>query len=381
MRHTRTIWFLLFALLPSGCGVDEGSSAEGGEEVPVAGVTQGFDAPQGVVFTDEWVVVSNTAFQADTLSFGEGSITLISRANRTIVKTIPVSAPNPQKLLVAGDSLYVLCSGQTRFDQSIWLNIAVSPGALDRFPLDSLADATGPSESLALPISQEDPREGGFGSMAVSEDQETLLLASGQKAILWAVDLVTFSWLRGPQNPIVPFEHENNDTLTVSNGSEGTFLVSSFNRDEVFFFDEETLSPDLEKTVPMGETEDMEGLLHTLELPDGSLLGLLAIANGLFHLPNSGDKGKMVGVVGPIANHMALRGDDVFVVNSGVNNVVRFDPLSQSMESPFIAFPVGSNPWEIAISPEGSEGVVTLNHANQVAWVNLDAGELVELIQ
>ena len=377
MLETRHFWIVLLTLMV-GCdmGIQEDGGEPGTSEPQISG---SFDAPQGVAFTPDWVVVSNTAFRPVTLDFGEGSITVISRETRKVVRQIPVSAANPQKLLVVGDFLYVLSSGQTRFEQDTWLNIALSPGALDRFPLATLGDATGPEASLPLPLSDVDPRQGGFGSMAASLDGEVMALACGLKALVWTVDLGTFSWLRGPDSPLIPYEHDNNDTLTVSVDSQGSFRVVSFNRDQVFSLEPHQESWNPGDGMSMGTSTDMEGLLQSLELPNGDHLGLLTIANGLFQRSDLEEEGELVAVVGPIANHMALWEKEVFVVNSGVNNLVKFHWETGELEDPFTIFPVGSNPWEMAINPEGTIGVVTLNHANQLAWVRLESGELLEL--
>ena len=376
--HRRLHFFGLMLALSWSCGLEEESLQPEDSQVEESSESP-FDAPQGVVFTPEWVVVSNTAYQPMTQDFGTGSLTLISRSTRDVIRQIPVSAPNPQKLLVVGDSLYVLCTGQTRFDSDTWLNIAVGPGALDRFPLADLAEATGPAQSLVLPLGAEDPREGGFGSMVVTEDEQTLVLASGLKALLWAVDLPSMTWKRGPDNPLIPYEHESNDTLTVTRGMPGEIVVSSFNKDAIYVLDASALTWKSETPISLGSTADLEGLLQSLLLPTGDLLGLLTIANGLYQVPQDGSSGFTLAPVGPIANHMALRENFVFVVNSGVNNLVRVDWEDGTTTSPFAVFPVGSNPWEMAIEPGGQLAVVTLNLSHQIAWVDLETGEQVEL--
>ena len=83
-------------------------------------------------------------------------------------------------------------------------------------------------------------------------------------------------------------------------------------------------------------------------------------------------------VVGPVANAMAVHGDFVYVVNSGVNNLVRVNWKTGQVTDPFVIFPVGSNPWDIAISADGQWAVVTLNLSDELAWVDLSAGELSE---
>ena len=381
MRSYFHLTFMLLSFL-QGCGLDDLSEQplNSGETINETEFDGVFDAPQGVVFTSEWVVVTNTAYRPVTLDFGSGSITLISRADRQVTRQIPVSAPNPQKVLVVGDALYVLCTGQTRFDQESWLNIAQGPGALDRFDLENLADATGPTDSLTLPVGENDPREGGFGSMVATEDGKTLVIASGLKALLWAVDLETMTWKRGPDNPLIPYEHEYNDTLTVSSGDSKEILVSSFNKDRVHALDTDTLTWSSDPPVNMGENEDLEGLLQTLFLPDGSLLGLLTIANGLYQTSPDRSTGNVTATVGPIANHMAVQDNTAFVVNSGVNNLVRVQLDTGTVDAPFSVFPVGSNPWEIALEPEGGLAVVTLNQTHQIAWINLETGELLEII-
>ena len=337
-----------------------------------------FDKPQDVLIVEPWVLVTNTSYRPATKSFGAGTVTVLHMETREVVNQLSLTQANPQQLLQSGDYIYTLCTGQTSFEDESWLNIAQSDGAIDRFPIATLNTSQNPDNSLALPTDPTSNLRGGFGSMALALDEKTLLISSGLSATLYRADISSMSLLNGPEKPIVPYTHEYNDTLTVSPHSDGDIRVASFNRDEVFFMDpaQNTLSEN--SGINLGKTDDLEGLLQILELPDGNELALFTISNQLILWNRTEKLLSDLAVVGPVANAMAVHGDFVYVVNSGVNNLVRINWKTGQVTDPFIVFPVGSNPWDIAISGDGQWAVVTLNLSDELAWIDLSTGELSE---
>lgn len=353
-----------------------------GNPVDALGEEMGhFDYPQGVLFVGDYAVVTNTAFDPETLGFGEGFITVVDVESFEVVNQIPVSAPNPQKVIRVGNDVVVLCTGTTFFDGEQWLNVAISSGALDRFPVESLAVAEGPRESVELPGLPEDPRIGGMGSLALSEGGEAIYLTSGLSATLFKVDVPTWTLTRGPENPIQLYEHEGNDTLTVSTHSDGFLRVASFNSDRVYTFDPSTDSLVDPEGIDVGETEDLEGLIQTVELPSGEELGLFSIANTLSHWSEPGDVATGIGAVGPIANWLEVAEDVVFVVNSGVNNLSRYHWETGMMDEQFSVFDVGAGPWEMDADTSRDLGVVSLNQSQAVVFVQLSTGKVMEEIR
>ena len=112
------------------------------------------------------------------------------------------------------------------------MNIALSDGALDQFSVDSLGTASEPEASLVLPSGPDSSLQGGFGSMALSSTGEFMLIASGLSATLYRIDMASMTLLNGPENPIIPYEHEYNDALTLAPHSDGRIRVCTRNNAE-----------------------------------------------------------------------------------------------------------------------------------------------------
>ena len=68
-------------------------------------------APEGILAVGKKVYVTNTAFDAVTFSYGQGSVFVIDAPSRTVVDTI-LTPTNPQNLAVDSDGrLHVVCTG------------------------------------------------------------------------------------------------------------------------------------------------------------------------------------------------------------------------------------------------------------------------------
>ena len=64
------------------------------EAVPmVPGV---FHHPQGIAVVEDRVLITNTAFDLETLTFGEGSVSVVDPESRELVGSLAISARNPQ---------------------------------------------------------------------------------------------------------------------------------------------------------------------------------------------------------------------------------------------------------------------------------------------
>lgn len=99
-----------------------------GEGVP-------FSAPQAVVFAGDYLVVASTnaIWNAETSSvdFGEGFVTIINPKTGGFVNRFPTTQPNPQKLAVHGDRLFIVNTGTTAYDMEAGAVQVTGPGGIN----------------------------------------------------------------------------------------------------------------------------------------------------------------------------------------------------------------------------------------------------------
>ncbi len=372
MRRFGMGWIGVLFLL--ACG------AEMSVPTPESGVESHFSKPQGVVFSERFIFVSNTHFDSSTFQFGSGSVTVLERETLRVVQTLETTQPNPQIMVVSDTALYVLCTGETTFDKDSWLNVAIGPGAVDRFALDALENSSAPGESLELSYSPEYPLRAGFGSMVMLDG--ILVLGSGLSASLVTIDMESFSFLRGPDDPIEVYAHEGNDTVNLAAHPYGLLRVASFNLDSVFRVDVET-GEVVGAGFDVGTGSDLEGLLQVVPLPDGTEVGLLTLGNTLSRWSSTYEESPETGIVpvGPVANYLSLGAGSLYIVNSGSNRISRYDWESGEFTSGFADFDVAANPWSMAVDEENNVAYVTLNLSEKLAVVSLATGTVLEEIE
>ncbi len=341
-----------------------------------------FHHPQDVAFVDGRVLVTNTAFRFETLTWGEGSVSVIDPAAREVVTELSVSALNPQFLHVGATRVHVVSSGETVYQQDSGEVHAIGDGALDLFDRNDL-DAGVPMASVPLPRHLDDPTIGAPGSFVVTPDESAAYIGLGLSAHLYRVDLSTGTLTHGPTNPIVVREHAGNDTLTLAWHPDGHVLVVSYNSNQLFRLDPRTMEW-LGEPIDLSFTGDLEGALDlvVVEDHDPDVFVLMGAANTVTGW--SSDQG-IDGVtpalfpVGPIANRLVATSDAIWTVNSGANSISRHS-LQEGGVSPHVVFAPGSNPWDMAVASDGSRGYVTLWATHQVAEFELSSGEITWLL-
>jgi DNA-binding beta-propeller fold protein YncE len=373
-RIERGVIMLLLGVLAS-C-----SAAPLEDEVPaVPGL---FHHPQDVVVVDGRVLVTNTAFHSETLSWGDGSVSVLDPESREVVTKLALSARNPQYMQVASEHVYVVSSGETVFQFDSGEVHSVSDGALDVFVRTDL-DAGHLAFSVPLPRHPDDPTIGAPGSFVVLPDESAAYIGLGLSAHLYRVDLSTGALTRGPLNPIVARDHAGNDTLALAWHPDGHVLVVSYNSGELRRLDPET-DAWIGDPIDLSFTGDLEGPLDLVVMEDHvpDLYVVMSAANTVTGW-NSAEG--LAGVspalfpVGPIANRIVASSDAVWVVNSGANTIIRHT-LSDGVTSSAAIFAPGSNPWDMAIHSSASRGYVTLWATHQVAEFDLVSGEVTWLL-
>lgn len=361
---------------------------------PPAGVSSAasasapFAAPQGLAVHDRWVIVASSAFERQGLTdrWGDGFVTLVDRATRTPASRIPTSQRNPGAVAVAGDRAYVVNAGTFTLHES-GLATATSEGGLDVIDLRGDAPPSTVSANLILPLSAKDGRIGGYGSIAISPDGRWAYLGSGTRGDVFQIDLAALELVRGPDDPIALFDTppgENGLTSVRRVGEE--LIVLNFNTDELCSSSDWAGGLAARRCHPIGVNRELlEGPIDAAGDQQGRILVLMSIANAIYRVDS---RARPFGVehgfagTGLATNRIATTEDHAFVVNSSSNNLQRIQLESGASTLPFTVFPERSNPYELATSVEreGLSGWVTLFGSNALALVQLETGEVLDVV-
>ncbi len=183
-----------------------------GKGAVVDSITVG-QAPEGIVAVGKRVYVTNTAFDATTFSYGQGSVTVIDAASRSVVDSI-LTPINPQNLAVdAGGRIHVVCTG----------NFSTVPGSV-------LVVDLGSNSVLDTVVVGGTP-----SSITIAPNGVAYLGAGGwvTNGNVLAYNASTFEVLHGADNPI----RTATGAMDVLADDAGHVFVAAFNEDRVDVID------------------------------------------------------------------------------------------------------------------------------------------------
>ena len=382
-RHSFILPALVAAALAACAAPSERPRAQA---VAVPGA---FFAPAAVAISKRWVLVTNTAFHYERgqPAYGAPFVTVIERATRRVAGTVPLTARNPQHVTIVGDTAYVVSSGVVRLDRERGLATVMEGGGIDVLELAGPTPPQRVAAHIPLGLSAEDARIGAYGALAVSPDGRLGYLGSGTRADLFVVDLAGRRVLRGPEQPIVVAEVPAGDNgLTVARRVGDRLALLDFNNDalclsaawDAALGDRSCRSVGSEASLLEGPIDvaaaDAEG--HTLLLA-------MTLANAVYRVqvpPGAPPQATRLAGTGLANNRVVVHQGYAYVVNSLSNNLQRIDLADDRSQQPFAVLPVGSNPYDLAISdePEGPRGWVTLFGQHELALIDLRDGRVVE---
>ena len=169
-------------------------------------------------------------------------------------------------------------------------------------------------------------------------------------------------------------EHQLNDTLTVAAHPNGEILFTSFNANAIYRLNPET-DDWVSEPVSLGESSEIQGPID-MAIGEGSQAKVYvakSIANAIsVWSPGGSVVSPDPFVSGPVTNRIIWNDNILYVVNSGANHVAEIE-ISSGSTKIVSAFPVGSNPWEVAIAD--GIGYVTLFQRNEVIAFDLNNGD------
>lgn len=350
--------------------------------------TQNFAGPEGLAVAGDYVFVANAAYRFDgsKIVYDEGFVTVVGLKDFRVVNRIPTPAKNPQVVTSVGGKIYVLCSGETEADQNFTI-YPKSDGAV--LVLDANAPLASTWEKVIMVPYKPKSLVGYPSSMVISGDGRFAYLGSGTTAALLKVDLEAGKVLRGAEDPIALGKLDAQDMLTLEWGESGVLFVGSFNRDIVMAIDTKTDSvaafPFQE--VNVGKTENLDGVSDLLYLRSKSpdLFILLGLANAVQAMNTSQGEASLhtFAVTGTAPNRILEWNGRLLIVNSLDNNVQAVDIATKKDLGPFVVFPVGSNPYDMAIANVGGKDMlyVTGLLANALYEVDLSTGTVQRQVQ
>ncbi len=372
--------------LPDGTAVPDGT---GDVEPPPAPyhTTARLARPEGLVAAGGHVFVTNTNFQ-DDFTFGPGFVTVINTLSRTQVAEIPTSQPNPQFAAEAGPYVLVTCTGRTAWDASQNENTVTTDGALDFIPISGVAGRADVAFSIPIPIPSDagrDTRLGAPGDIAVTPDGRYAYIASGTRADLFKVDLQDRALLRGTERPISLFDHDLNETLSVSMGADGLLYVAVFSRDEVWRLDpanDRFIQPPLSVDGIAGELEGPIDIVWRDDAQHPDVFVLMTISQAVATIDYFTDIPLIdaeAWTTGGMPNRLKWHRGNLYVVQSGENNLTRINPGAERVESPWLALEPGDNPWDMAVhvGSRGSTAYVSNFGSNTISVIDLSAAEVI----
>lgn len=334
-----------------------------------------FAAPQAVVFAGDFLAVANTGVawnpESMALEFGEGFVTVIDPLTGAIVNRIATRAPNPQKLVVHGDRLFIVNTGTTTYDAATSEVHVTGPGSIDFLPLVDLDTAAVPHGSTPFTFDPARPLLGAPVDLAFVG--ERAYITSGTSNSLFVFNAGNGVMERGPENPL-----QLGAAAGVGLGSivaVGEVLyVTDFNSDLLWRVKgaDDSVSA---CGVAIGQAADLEGATSP-RLVGQTLFVMLAVAGSVEGRPLAAldaafDNGcaalepsVLIDPLGQYPNELGVTGDHLLVVNSGDNQVVEYS--ADGAEVTTFDLPPNANPWSVAVDADARRLAVSEQMGNGV---------------
>lgn len=237
-----------------------------------------FKNPSGVAEFAGHLWVTNVNYISPSQGFGPS--TVLKRSLETgIEEVIEMDFLNTQFADVfefENEEILVLTStGAVQFvDRKA---MATSPGAVDVIASD------GTMRTVEFPVPSPQ-RSGALSRPAQPPSSKYLYFTSATAPEIYKLDLESLTWVRGPEDPIVLYESEEDTLHHISAGSDGMLYVTAFNSDEIWRVDtrcDEVLA----EPVKVGRSSLLEGphMIQVVDAPEGGVDAyyLLSLSNRL----------------------------------------------------------------------------------------------------
>lgn len=238
-----------------------------------------FEGPSGVAVSARALYVSNVDYLGLEEGYGAGHITVLNRSDFSLVGEITTAAKNPQFLTMHDGDLYVSDTGAFGFDD--FGAVATSDGAIERWTEEE--DLLQPTRRVAVLPVETPARSASPGRPAFVNGK--LYVASASAPEVYVLDLGSFEWIRGVQNPIVLYASDRDALHHIVTDGQVVY-VSAFNEDTISRIDP-SCDELLGEPIPAGFDELLEGAhsMVAIKTTDGTdLYVALSLANSLVRI-------------------------------------------------------------------------------------------------
>ena len=238
-----------------------------------------FDGPSGVAVSDRALYVSNVDYLGLEEGYGDGHITVIDRSDFSILGEISTAAKNPQYLTMHDGDLFVSDTGAFGFDD---LGAgATSDGAIERWTEEE--DLLQPTRAVAVLPVETPSRSASPGRPAFVNGKAYVASASAPE--VYVLDLGSFEWVRGVENPIVLYATDRDALHHIVTDGQVVY-VSAFNEATISRIDP-SCDEMLGEPIAAGFDELLEGAhsMVAVKTTDGTdLFVALSLANSLVRI-------------------------------------------------------------------------------------------------
>ena len=330
----------------------------------------GFDRPQGLLFHGDELVVANSAYRAN--SWGEGSIQWINQHTKELVGEHKTHALNPQQIRTLARWIAVVESG--RFDFSDFERPrAVSPFGIELFGRDN--DEQWIKKFIELPPQSEIGSVS--GPMDIATIGTTSVVTSGLFNAFWRIEWSDMNATDVSSIKVISLE----PTLETGLGSvivwRNYFLIADFNQDRLYLIDSD--GEMIRCNVHLGEDNMRTEGLQTPTLDGDHLYVSFAFSGQVWRYDLAefaetceAEPERLDVVLGQVPNDLDIVGNELWVTQSGENNILRID-LTLGRRTDTIVLPVSSNPWHFTVNDDFTLGAVSLWYRDAVTFINLEA--------
>ncbi|HIA02290.1 MAG TPA: hypothetical protein EYN06_01905 [Myxococcales bacterium] len=319
---------------------------------------QSNSTPHGIFAAGNWVLVSDPQLDLtkNPVGYGAGTVYVIDPQSREIVNALPTTSKNPLHFAATEEYFLVVSQGPLAYLDG--KHQSTGSGSIDAFDISSLDSAA--TATWSIPISEAP------GAIALAADY--MFLGNSFLPRLYKADFAQQSVTRGPDNPIIIHSETEVDTTKPMALPDGRLAVISCNTNALYFVDPLTDTVASER-ISLLNNPDCAGKPECLECPidlalheTGNVAEIYVLKSISNHVArvNLNDHSVVAdwAVIGPVANKLWVHNNNLFVINSGANNLQRIE-LGTGHSKMISIFPVSSNPYE-GISAFGQHWVTLM---------------------
>lgn len=198
-----------------------------------------FEDPSDVELSGSKLYVTNNNFDETFMPNGNGFVTVIDTQTNTVTSIIETDGANSGEINVLGNEILILNTGNFIFNSETGEFQCDSDFPPSVTIIDTETDMV--TETIEIPLSEQNPGVCAPGSMALSPDNSSAYLGLSLVGGMLKVDIENSTVLRGTSDPIAFTDLSGLNSVTdVGFNQQGLGFATLFNSDQISVFDPET---------------------------------------------------------------------------------------------------------------------------------------------